>query len=188
VDNTPSVKPLLASLAQQYTNTSQQANIYQQLVDLNILGLPDALPLTFANYNRHGHIERNIFGSALYAGALAPWRAGYLRPGRVMVVDSHAFFAKRISVMEEVYMFVHGRRFSDAGRHIAQRTAVQNARRSRGIQFAGSRLDAATGQRIADFYQPHVDALLQHTLPAMEREGALVVGFEGPPWVSVQQH
>lgn len=181
------MKPLLASLAQEH-DTVKQAQFYQQLVDLNILGLPDDLPLTFANYNRHGHIERNIFGTALYAGSLAPWRAGYLSPGRVMVVNSHAFFAQRLSVMNEVYMFVHGRPMSEAGRHIAQRTAVQNARRSRGIEFVGSRLDTAAKQRIADFYQPHVGALLQHTLPAMEREGALVVGFEGPPWVSVQQH
>lgn len=187
MDSTPSLKPLLASLAQEH-DTQTQASLYQQLVDLNILGLPDDLPLTFANYNRHGHIERNIFGSALYAGSLAPWRTGYLRPGRVMVVDSHAFFANRLSVMNEVYKFVHGRPMAEAGRHIAQRTAVQNARRSRGIEFSGSRLDAAAKQRIADFYQPHVDVLLQHTLPAMEREGALVVGFVGHPWVSVQQH
>lgn len=187
VDDTPEAKTLLAALASK-KQPQQQAAIYQQLVNLNILGLPDALPLTFPNYNRHGHIERNIFGSALYAGALAPWRAGYFRPGRVMVVDSHAFFARRLDVMDDVYKFVHGLPLSEAGRHIAQRTAVQNARRSRGIEFSGAKLEAAVKQRISEFYRPHTELLLNEVLPGMEREGALVVGFEGPPWVSAQQH
>jgi hypothetical protein len=177
----------LAALARE-KQPQQQATIYQQLVELNMLGLPDGLPLTFPNYNRHGHIERNIFGSALYAGALGPWRAGYFRPGQVMVIDSHAFFARRLDVMNDVYEFVYGRPLSEAGRYIAQRTAVQNARRWRGIEFSGARLDAAVKLRVSGFYRPHTELLLNEVLPSMEREGALVVGFQGPPWVTAQQH
>jgi hypothetical protein len=187
VDATPNARQLLSDLGQA-ASLEQQVAAYQQLLGLNLLGLPENLPLTFPNYNRAGIIERNIFGSALYAGALAAWRRDYFAPGRVMVIDSHAFFAARLEVTDAVYRFVHGVGLSDAGRHIAARTAVQNARRSAGIEFAGAKLDPGVRARIRDFYQPHIDLLLNNVLPAMEREGGLVLGFEGPPWVAVQQH
>lgn len=187
MDSTPTARQLLSDLGQA-ASVEQQAATYQQLLGLNLLGLPQGLPLTFPNYNRAGIIERNIFGSALYAGALAAWRRDCFAPGRVMVVDSHAFFAARLEVMEAVYRFVHGRGLSQAGRHITARTSVQNARRSAGIEFAGAKLDPAVRRRVSDLYQPHIELLLNNVLPAMEKEGALVLGFEGPPWVAVQQH
>lgn len=143
--------------------------MYRKLINLNLLGLPPG-PLTFRKYNRHGHIARNIFGSALYGGALSVWRQEYFTPGRVMIVDCHHFFAHRLEVMDQVYRFVHGRPLSKAGRYIAQRQAIRNARRAVGVEHQGARLDdAATKQRIEAFYQPHNDALINEVLPALRR-------------------
>lgn len=184
VDAAPSVKPLLSALASE-SDPHKQAAMYRQLVDeANILGLPEGV-LNYPSYNRRGHIERNIFGTALFSGGLAVWRSDYFKPGRVMVVDSHAFFARRLDVMNDVYKFVHGRPLSDAGRRIAQQTAIQNSRRAAGVEFAGAKLDAAAMKRVSEFYQPLNDNLLNEVLPAMrEREGAWVVGFDKEPWVA----
>lgn len=186
VETTPGVKPLLEALVKE-TAPDRQAQLYQELVALNIIGLPEG-QLTFRNYNLRGHIERNIFGTALYGAALAAWRAHYFLPGRVMVVDSHRFFARRVEVMNEVYGFIHGHALSEAGTRIAQRTDIQNARRSRGVEFAGASLDSGTRQRVQEFYQPHIDLFVNSVLPGMQLEGAKVLGFDTPPWVSMQQH
>lgn len=185
VETTTGVKPLLEALAKE-TESDRQAQLYKELVALNIIGLPEG-QLTFRNYNLRGHIERNIFGTALYGAALAAWRAHYFLPGRVMVVDSHRFFTRRVEVMEEVYEFIYGHALSEAGKRIAQRTDIQNARRARGVEFAGASLDPGTRQRVQDFYQPHIDLLVNSILPGMQLEGARVVGFDTPPWVHMQR-
>lgn len=187
VDSTPGTKQLLDQLSHT-ADLDQQAQLYKQLVSANILGLPDG-PLTFATYNRQGHIARNIFGTCLYGSALATWRAVYsFQPGRVMIIDAHHFFRHRLQVLDEVFVFIHGRPLSAAETRIAQRTAIQNARRRAGIHFAGAKLGGRALQRMREFYWPHKGLLVGKVLPALQAEGARVVGFTQAPWVQVQQH
>ncbi|GLC38023.1 hypothetical protein PLESTM_000675700 [Pleodorina starrii] len=81
----------------------------------------DALELL----ENHGH---RLFLSGMYGYALAAWRLHYFTPGRLLVVDSHAYFRDREAVMEKVISFMYGRAMTSAERALARNAPAKNVK------------------------------------------------------------
>ncbi|KAG2496977.1 hypothetical protein HYH03_004983 [Edaphochlamys debaryana] len=133
-----------------------------------------------------GSLGLQLFSTALYRYTLAAWRRHFFQPNRVMVIDSHAYYADRPGVMEKVIRFLYGRNMTSAERSLAaqgQVRAAQNRTEAPGSAPPLWRLSEDREVQVRQFFKEHVMEGLYETLRELgEEEGAWVVGFDKAPW------
>ncbi|GIL80325.1 hypothetical protein Vretimale_12073 [Volvox reticuliferus] len=127
-----------------------------------------------------GSQENKVFAAGLYRYALAVWRYHYFRPGRVLVVDSHVFFKRRVDAMEKIIRFMYGRPMLPSEETLAASGGVH---RKIVVQpMPKTILSPPLRQQLSEFYEQHVMRGLFRMLSDMRDEGAWVFGFSGEPW------
>ncbi|GLC42919.1 hypothetical protein PLESTM_001400500 [Pleodorina starrii] len=90
--------------------------------------------------------DYRLFLSGMYGYALAAWRLHYFTPGRLLVVDSHAYFRDREAVMEKVISFLYGRGMTPAERALARHARPVNVKnRYNSSSSSSSSSSAAAG-------------------------------------------
>ncbi|KAG2483208.1 hypothetical protein HYH03_017906 [Edaphochlamys debaryana] len=126
-----------------------------------------------------------LFATGLYRYILAPWRRHYFQRNRVLIIDSHAYYASRTAVMEQVIAFLYGRAMTEAERKLAegaevklmsQHTVVEGQPRPAWV------LSHDRMTRLKAFLKEHVLDGMYEMLQELRNEGAWVVGFDKPPW------
>ncbi|GLC75213.1 hypothetical protein PLESTF_001607600 [Pleodorina starrii] len=128
-------------------------------------------------------LEHKLFAGGLYCYALAVWRYHYFRPGRVMLVDSHAYFSRREQVMEQIIRFLYGRPMLPEERTLAATGAVW--RKAKVVPSPKHTLSPVLRLEVGALYEEHVTRGLFRMLTDMRsQEGAWVVGFDGEPWTA----
>ncbi|GIM02419.1 hypothetical protein Vretimale_7216 [Volvox reticuliferus] len=125
-------------------------------------------------------LENKLFAAGLYRYALAVWRYHYFKPGRVLVVDSHAFFERRVDAMEKVIRFLYGRPMLHSERMLAASGGVW--RKVVVTSLPKLTLSPPVRQQLSEFYEQHVMQGLFRMLSDMRDEGAWMFGFDGEPW------
>ncbi|GLI63489.1 hypothetical protein VaNZ11_006470 [Volvox africanus] len=125
-------------------------------------------------------LENKLFAAGMYRYALAVWRYHYFRPGRVLVVDSHAYFERRADVMETVIRFLYGRPMLPSERKHAASGEVW--RKVVIPSLPKLTLSPPVRQQLSEFYEQHVMRGMFKMLSDMRDEGAWLVGFDGEPW------
>ncbi|EFJ46210.1 hypothetical protein VOLCADRAFT_93420 [Volvox carteri f. nagariensis] len=121
-----------------------------------------------------------LFISGLYNYMMAPWRYHYFQPGRAMVIDSQAYYERRVEVMEEVIRFMYGRPMSAEERTLAASEVVW---RKVGMpSLPGLKLSPPVKDQLTEFYDKHVMKGFYGMLAGMRAEGVWVVGFDQEPW------
>ncbi|GIL80336.1 hypothetical protein Vretifemale_9576, partial [Volvox reticuliferus] len=125
-------------------------------------------------------LENKIFAGGLYNYALAVWRYHYFRPGRLLVMDSHAYFDRRVDAMEKVIRFVYGRPMLPSEQTLAAFGEVWR----KVVVHSVPKLTLSTPvrQQLSEFYEQHVMRGLFRMLSDMRDEGAWVFGFDEEPW------
>ncbi|GIL80343.1 hypothetical protein Vretifemale_9580 [Volvox reticuliferus] len=126
-------------------------------------------------------LENKIFAGGLYNYALAVWRYHYFRPGRLLVMDSHAYFDRRVDAMDKVIRFMYGRPMLPSEQTLA---ATGGVWRKVGVRVVPKLiLSAPVRQQLSEFYEQHVMRGLFRMLSDMrDKEGAWMFGFNGEPW------
>ncbi|EFJ48530.1 hypothetical protein VOLCADRAFT_104713 [Volvox carteri f. nagariensis] len=125
-------------------------------------------------------MEHRLFMGGLYRYMMAMWRRVYFQPGRVMLIDSQAYYERRYPVMEKVIRYLYGRPMLKEEREIAASGLVW---RKAGVPpLSGVKLSKDVGQQLAEFYNQHVMQGFFRMLTDMSAEGAWVAGFDSEPW------
>ncbi|KAG2496976.1 hypothetical protein HYH03_004982 [Edaphochlamys debaryana] len=96
-----------------------------------------------------GDIDMQLFSTAFYRYGLAAWRRNFFQAGRVMVVDSHAYYRDRVGVMEQVIKFLYGREMTEMERAVAQSAPTQNTRLLTAAAAASSAAATSAGNSTA---------------------------------------
>ncbi|GIL80289.1 hypothetical protein Vretimale_19888 [Volvox reticuliferus] len=122
--------------------------------------------------------ENKLFAAGLYNYALAVWRYHYFKPGRVLVMDSHAFFDRRMDAMEKVIRFMYGRPMLPSEQKLAEGVFHHKST----LKSPKMILSPPVRQKLSEFYEQHVIRGLFQTLMDMRDEGAWMFGFNGEPW------
>ncbi|GIL80345.1 hypothetical protein Vretifemale_9580 [Volvox reticuliferus] len=125
-------------------------------------------------------LENKLFAGGLYNYALAVWRYHYFRPGRLLVMDSHAYFDRRVDAMDKVIRFLYGRPMLPSEQTLAASGGVWRKVAVRAVPKLI--LSAPVRQQLSEFYEQHVMRGLFQTLMDMRDEGAWMFGFNGERW------
>ncbi|EFJ48660.1 hypothetical protein VOLCADRAFT_90856 [Volvox carteri f. nagariensis] len=126
-------------------------------------------------------MDNKIFMGGLYRYMMAVWRRVYFQPGRVMLIDSQAYYQRRPEVMEKVIKYLYGRPMLPEEREEAASEVVWR-KKGKLPYAAGLKLSLAARQQLEEFYDVHVMQGLFRMLTDMRAEGAWVAGFDREPW------
>lgn len=125
---------------------------------------------------------RQVFSSGLYRYALAGWLQHFATPGRMLIINSHAYYQDRPKVMAKVVKFLYNRTITQSERERASSTRVEGA----GIDVSSSMYvpDNKVLPHLKKFYKEHVTNQMHVLLQQLRDAGAWIVGFDAYKFVN----